>query len=132
VKVLRAPIIPAVVALLCVVAAEAGHEITFYPSYYPHEITVRFTEPATAAALLRQNKIHAYAGGDPFGGSAAPAHVRWAESLRGFVVLSFPQLPSFLALVRLARLGRLARLLRLSGVTIRGLAAIKEILGRRA
>jgi voltage-gated potassium channel len=47
------------------------------------------------------------------------------------VVLSFPQLPGILALVRLARLGRLARLLRLSGVTIRGLAAIKEVLGRR-
>jgi len=91
VKVLRAPIILAVVALLCVVAAEAGHEITFYPSYYPHEITVRFTEPGRAAALLRQKKIHAYAGGDPFAGGAAPAHVRWAESLDGFVVLSFPR-----------------------------------------
>ena len=90
-KVLRAPIILAVVALLCVVAAEAGHEITFYPSYYPHEITVRFTEPGRAAALLRQKKIHAYAGGDPFAGGAAPAHVRWAESLDGFVVLSFPR-----------------------------------------
>jgi len=71
VKVLRAPIILAVVALLCVVAAEAGHEITFYPSYYPHEITVRFAEPARAAALLRQKKIHAYAGGDPFAGATA-------------------------------------------------------------
>jgi voltage-gated potassium channel len=47
------------------------------------------------------------------------------------IVLSFPQLPGILALVRLARLGRLARLLRISGVTVRGLAAIKEILGRR-
>src|SRR2546426_2580629 len=91
VKVLRAPIILAVVALLCVVAAEAGHEITFYPSYYPHEITVRFAEPARAAALLGQKKIHAYAGGDPFAGGAAPAHVRWAESFDGFVVLSFPR-----------------------------------------
>jgi hypothetical protein len=76
---------------LCVGAAEAGHEITFYPSYYPQEIAVRFTEPATAAALLRQNKIHAYAGGDPFAGGGAPAYVRFTESLRGFVVLSFPR-----------------------------------------
>ena len=47
------------------------------------------------------------------------------------VVLSFPQLPIVLGLVRLARLGRLLRLMRLMGVTARGIAAIKEILGRR-
>ena len=29
-------------ALVCAAAAEAGHEITFYPSYYPHEIAVRW------------------------------------------------------------------------------------------
>src|SRR5204862_24311 len=77
--------------LVCAAVAEAGHEITFYPSFYPQEVAVRFTSPATGAALLRQNKIHAYAGGDPFAGGAAPAHVRFTESLRGFVVLSFPR-----------------------------------------
>ncbi|HEY3097350.1 MAG TPA: hypothetical protein VGL14_00475 [Methylomirabilota bacterium] len=75
-------------ALVCA-TAEAGHEITFYPSYYPQEITVRFTAPATAAALLRQNKIHAYAGGDPFVSGVGPAHVRFTESLGGLVVLAF-------------------------------------------
>jgi len=89
VKVLRAPIILAVVALLCVVAAEAGHEITFYPSYYPHEITLRFADSARAAALLQQKRIHAYVGGDPFGKVAAPPYVRFVESLDGFVVLAF-------------------------------------------
>ena len=82
-------LLAAVVPFVAVV--EAGHEITFYPSYYPQEIAVRFTEPAMAATLLRQNKIHAYAGPDPFGGGAIPAHVGWAESLRAFVVLSFPR-----------------------------------------
>src|SRR6267143_6576435 len=76
---------------MSVVAAEAGHEITFYPSYYPQEIAVRFTGPATAATLLRQHRIHAYAGGDPFAAGAVPAHVRRAQSLRGFVVLTFPR-----------------------------------------
>jgi len=90
VKATRALLLLAAVSL-CVAAAEAGHEITFYPSYYPQEIVVRFSEPATAARLLRQNKIHAYAGGDPFAGGAAPAYVRFTESLRGFVVLSFPR-----------------------------------------
>jgi hypothetical protein len=88
VKVTPALLLTAVV--LCAAAAHAGHEITFYPSYYPQEISVRFAEPGRAAALLREKKIHAYAGGDPFGGGAAvPAHVRWAESLGGLVVLAF-------------------------------------------
>jgi voltage-gated potassium channel len=44
------------------------------------------------------------------------------------VVLSFPPLPNFLALVSLARL---LRLLRLTGVTARALSGLKEVLGRR-
>jgi voltage-gated potassium channel len=47
------------------------------------------------------------------------------------VLLSFPPMPNLLGLVRLARLARALRLLRLTGVTARGLAAMKEILGRR-
>ncbi len=45
------------------------------------------------------------------------------------VVLSFPPLPNFLALVSLARI---LRLLRLTGVTARALSGLKEVLGRRA
>lgn len=47
------------------------------------------------------------------------------------VILSFPLLPNVLALVRLARIVRLLRLTRLTAVTVRGVAALKEILGRR-
>jgi hypothetical protein len=75
--------------LLSVLAAYAGHELTFYPSFYPQEISVRFVPaPATAAALLRKNALHAYVGDDPFAGGAAP-DTRWMESLRGWVVLTF-------------------------------------------
>src|SRR5205085_1418576 len=75
--------------LLIACAAHAGHELTFYPSFYPQEITVRFVpEAATAAGLLRKNALHAYVGGDPFAGGAAP-DTRWMESLRGWVVLTF-------------------------------------------
>ena len=78
--------------LLVAVAVHAGHELTFYPSYYPHEIDVRFVStPATAAAMLRKNALHAWVGGDPFAPAAAPATARWMESLRGFVVLTFPR-----------------------------------------
>jgi hypothetical protein len=91
VKPTRALFVVLAAVVLFAAAVEAGHEITFYPSYYPQEIAVRFTQPATAATLLRQNKIHAYAGHDPFAGGAIPAYVRWAESLRAFVVLTFPR-----------------------------------------
>jgi voltage-gated potassium channel len=47
------------------------------------------------------------------------------------VILSFPLLPNLLALVRLARVVRLLRLTRLTAVAVLGIAALKEILGRR-
>jgi hypothetical protein len=81
-----------VVFVLSVLGAHAGHELTFYPSYYPQEVTIRFVaQPATAAALFRKNALHAFVGGDPFVDAAAPAETRWVESLRGFVVLTFPR-----------------------------------------
>jgi hypothetical protein len=80
----------AAVLALGVLAAYAGHELTFYPSFYPQEITVRFVDPPSAAAeLLRKNALHAYVGGDPFVGAEAPSETKWAESLRGWVVLTF-------------------------------------------
>src|SRR5262249_22577645 len=78
--------------MFAAVAVHAGHELTFYPSYYPHEIDVRFVaSPAAAAPMLRKNTLHAWTGGDPFAAGAVPPTVRWAESLRGFVVLTFPR-----------------------------------------
>jgi hypothetical protein len=79
------------VSLLTAVVARAGHELTFYPSYYPQELTVRWVAPPAAAALLRKNALHAYVGADPFAGAAPSAETRWVESLRGWVVLSFPR-----------------------------------------
>jgi hypothetical protein len=83
--------VPVAVAavVLTVLIAHAGHELTFYPSFYPQEISVRFVPAAaTAAALFRKNQVHAYVGGDPFDAAAAPA-TRTIESLRGWVVLTF-------------------------------------------
>ena len=89
----RFPAALSLAALLLVAApARAGHELTFYPSYYPQEVDVRFVaSPAAAAALFRKNALHAWVGGDPFAPGAAPPDTRWAESLRGFVVLTFPR-----------------------------------------
>jgi hypothetical protein len=84
--------------LLVTVPARAGHELTFYPSFYPHEIDVRFVaSPSTVPAMFRKNTLHAWVGGDPFAPGATPPTIRWAESLRGFVMLTFPRATSAFA-----------------------------------
>ena len=77
-------------ALLIVSLAWAGHELTFYPSFYPQEITVRWVDPRAAAPLLAKDSLLAYVGADPFP-AGAPEKIRYAESLRGWTVLTFPR-----------------------------------------
>jgi hypothetical protein len=78
--------------LLAVMAAsapaQAGHELPFYPSYYPQEIRLETLELSAAAAPLRSGALHAYVGGDPFAGGRLPANVSAVESLRAFVVVT--------------------------------------------
>jgi hypothetical protein len=83
---------PAVLLAWCVLAApavEAGHELSFYPSYYPQEIRVETLAPGAAAAGLARGTLHAYVGGDPFGNAAVPADVRAVESLGAYLVATF-------------------------------------------
>ena len=47
------PIFLVAAATLAVVGARAGHEFPIYPSYYPHAITLRTIDRASAAQLLR-------------------------------------------------------------------------------
>jgi len=62
----------------CSAAAEAGHEIPYYPSFYPQEIRVEFAEPSAGLRLFEKNAIHAYVG--PL---AAPKATRtWRGSSR--------------------------------------------------
>jgi hypothetical protein len=72
--------------MVCSTTAEAGHEIPYYPAFYPQEIKLEVAAPAAAARLLEKNAIHAYVG--PLAGPA-PAHTAWVESLRSLVVLTF-------------------------------------------
>lgn len=76
------------IALLLTLPAGAGHELTFYPAFYPQEISVRWVEPRAAAPLLLKNALHAYVGADPVPGAPSDK-VRHVESLRGWVVLTF-------------------------------------------
>ena len=75
--------------LLWAAPAVAGHELPFYPSYYPQEIRLETLSPAAAAPLLKRGTLHAYLGADPFTGGRAPADVKSVESLAGYVVLTF-------------------------------------------
>jgi len=74
--------------LLLVPLAWAGHELTFYPAFYPQEINVRWVAPRAAGPLLLKNALHAYAGADPLAG-VPNEKVKYVESLRGWVVLTF-------------------------------------------
>lgn len=68
---------------------EAGHELSFYPSFYPQEIRLEVVDPAAARGLLERNALHAYVGGDPFGGGSLPGHIQHVESLGSLLVLTF-------------------------------------------
>jgi hypothetical protein len=82
-------------ALLVGVPVEAGHELPFYPSFYPQEIRLEAMEPGPAAAQLRSGTLHAYLGADPFGGSRLPANVGAVESLGASVAVTVnPASPS--------------------------------------
>jgi hypothetical protein len=67
----------------------AGHEMPFYPSYYPQEITLETLPETAAPARFAKNTLHGYVGGDPFGGKAAPKGVTAIESLGAWVVVTF-------------------------------------------
>ncbi|HKW96025.1 MAG TPA: hypothetical protein VJX92_29315, partial [Methylomirabilota bacterium] len=72
--------------VVCVPSARAGHELPFYPGYYPQEIRVETLSPAAAATQLRNSTLHAYVGADPFAGGRLPANVTAVESLSGYLV----------------------------------------------
>jgi hypothetical protein len=73
--------------------ARAGHELPFYPGYYPQEIRIEALSPAAAVPLLRNGTLHAYVGGDPFAGGRLPAHVTSVDSLGGYLVARFNPVP---------------------------------------
>jgi hypothetical protein len=68
--------------------AEAGHEMPYYPSYYPQEIRIETMPPETAVTRLQSNTLHAFIGGAlPFG-EMMPANVRVVETLGAYLVVT--------------------------------------------
>jgi len=81
--------LPAALAAALAIAgtAWAGHEMSVYPSYYPHEIVIATMAPERAAAGLPSGGVHAWLGREPPFAGAMPDTVRAVESLGDFVVL---------------------------------------------
>jgi hypothetical protein len=80
----------ALALVLAGTAAHAGHEVPYYPSFYPQEIRIEPLDPARAAAEFANtaDPLHAYLGAAPRFPGAAPAHVKSVVSLHSFVTAS--------------------------------------------
>jgi hypothetical protein len=75
-----------VLALACS-AAQAGHEVPYYPSFYPQEIRLEPLTPERAAAEFSNtaDPLHAYLGMSPQFTGEAPAHLKSVTSLHSFI-----------------------------------------------
>jgi len=80
----------AVALVLAGTAARAGHEVPYYPSFYPQEIRLETLDAERAAAEFSNtaDPLHAYLGTAPQFSGNAPAHLKSAVSLRSFVTAS--------------------------------------------
>ena len=67
----------------------AGHEATFYPSFYPQEIRIDAMAPAAAASGWPATGVHAYLGADVFDGRPVAANAAAVSSLGSYLVLTF-------------------------------------------
>jgi len=69
--------------------ADAGHELPYYPSFYPQEIRIETLDPGRAATLLKTNALHAYIGAAPRLGGNVPDHLKFVESLGSYLIVTF-------------------------------------------
>ena len=74
---------------IMLISAEAGHELPYYPSFYPHEIRVEVVPPEVAATHLQQGTLQAYIGATPHFSEPPPAHVSAVSSLGAYLVVTF-------------------------------------------
>jgi len=77
-------------AALGVGAAHAGHEINYYPSFYPQEIRIEPLDPASAGQefLNKTAPLNLYVGASPRFDGGVPSFLKSAESLAAFIVAS--------------------------------------------
>jgi hypothetical protein len=76
---------------LLATAANGGHEVSYYPSFYPQEIRIEPLAPRRAAQefLSKTDALHLYVGSAPDFAGQPPAHVKSVVSLRSFITATF-------------------------------------------
>jgi hypothetical protein len=71
-------------------AALAGHEVSYYPSFYPQEVRIEPLDPDAAAREFgnARDPLHAYLGTAPRFAADIPGHLKSVVSLRSFITAS--------------------------------------------
>jgi hypothetical protein len=71
-------------------AVQSGHEVPYYPSFYPQEIRIEPLDAETAAAEFVKpvDPLNVYLGAAPRFAGAAPAHLKSVVSLSSLIVAS--------------------------------------------
>ena len=71
-------------------AANSGHEVSYYPSFYPQEIRIEPLDPLVAAQqfLNKTDPLHLYVGSAPDFAGEPPANLQPVSSLRAFVTIT--------------------------------------------
>src|SRR5262249_44614284 len=70
--------------------ANCGHEVSYYPSFYPQEIRIEPLDPVLAAQqfLNKTDPLHLYVGGAPDFAGEPPVNLQSVSSLRAFVTIT--------------------------------------------
>jgi len=91
----RARIGGLVLGLTCAVviappSARADHEVSYFPSFYPHEIRIEPLDPEAAAREFanKTDPLHVYVGTAPHFSGQIPEHLKSVESLNSLIAVS--------------------------------------------
>ena len=76
-----------ILALAWATVARGGHEMSVYPSFYPHDIRIETMPPDRAARLLAEGNIQAYVGSEPPFPRQRPESLQPVESLGSIVIV---------------------------------------------
>ncbi|MBR0784825.1 hypothetical protein [Bradyrhizobium iriomotense] len=84
-----------VLGLTCAVivaspSARADHEVSYFPSFYPHEIRIEPLDPEEAARefVNKTDPLHVYLGTAPHFASNIPGHLKSVDSLKSLITIS--------------------------------------------
>ena len=79
-------------ALFCAFApaAHGGHEVPYYPSFYPQEIRIEPLDPEVAARefVSKTDPLHAYHGAAPRFAGQTPDHLKSVQSLKSLITVA--------------------------------------------